>query len=54
MFSLKVKNMKWQGNQVRFVFLALCLILIVSIQMYSLPLIIISYILISMITALKK
>ncbi len=54
MFSLKVKNMKWQGNQVRFVFLALCLVLIVSIQMYSLPLIIISYILISMITALKK
>ncbi len=52
MFSLKVKNLKWKDNQVRFMFLALCLILIILLQLYSLPLIIISYILISIIREL--
>lgn len=51
MFSLKVKNFNWKGNQIRFSFLALCLILLLSLQIYSLPLIIISYILISVFTS---
>ena len=48
MFSLKVKHFRWQGNQIRFSFLALCTILVITLQLYALPLIIISYILISL------
>lgn len=51
MFSLKVKHLHWQGNQVRFLFLALCLTLMIIFQLYALPLIIISYVLMSV---LKK
>lgn len=52
MFSLKVKNFNWKGNQVRFSFLALCVVLLLSMQLYSLPLIIISYILVSVFTSI--
>lgn len=52
MFSLKVKHLKWQGNQVRFSFLALCIVLVLALQLYALPLIMISYILISLFTAI--
>ena len=48
MFSLKFKNLKWQDNQVRFLFIALCVILFIFLNIYSLPLIIVSYILISL------
>ena len=54
MFSLKVRNFNWKGNQVRFSFLALCVVLALSLQLYSLPLIIISYILISLFTSIAK
>ncbi len=52
MFSLKIKNFAWSGNQVRFLFLGLCVVLILSLQLYSLPLIIISYILLSALTSI--
>lgn len=52
MFSLKVKHLKWQGNQVRFSFLALCTVLVLILQLYALPLIMISYILISLIVTI--
>lgn len=52
MFSLKIKNFKWKGNQVRFSFLVLCIVLVLSLQLYSLPLIIIGYILISAFTSI--
>lgn len=48
MFSLKVKDLSWRGNQLRFSFLALCLVLILIFQLYALPLIIISYIVMSL------
>ncbi len=54
MFSLKVKHLKWKGNQVRFSFLALCVALIITLQLYSLPLIMISYILISLFMAITR
>jgi len=54
MFSLKVKHLKWKGNQVRFLFLALCVVLIITLQLYSLPLIMISYILISLFMAIPR
>ncbi|MGV8091443.1 MAG: CDP-diacylglycerol--serine O-phosphatidyltransferase [Mangrovibacterium sp.] len=52
MFSLKVKHLKWQGNQVRFSFLILCTVLVLILQLYALPLIMISYILISLIVTI--
>ncbi|MGQ7870883.1 CDP-alcohol phosphatidyltransferase family protein [Sunxiuqinia sp. sy24] len=48
MFSLKFKHLKWTGNEVRFVFIALCLVLAVLLHFYALPLIIAGYILISL------
>lgn len=54
MFSLKFKNLKWQDNQIRFLFLALCLILIVLLKFYAIPLIILSYILISVVIKLVR
>jgi len=52
MFSLKFKSLKWQGNQIRFLFLALCLALFISLNIYGLPLIIICYIAVSLIQRL--
>lgn len=49
MFSLKFKNLKWKGNQVRLLFLLLCVALFVILNVYGLPLIIICYIAISLI-----
>ena len=47
LFSLKLKSFKWSGNQVRFIFLFLCLFLIVFLQLAALPFIIILYIILS-------
>lgn len=52
MFSLKFKSLTWQGNQVRFLFLSFCAILLISLQLYALPLIIIGYIVISLVQKL--
>lgn len=48
MFSLKFKNLKWQDNQIRFLFIAFCIILGITLKIYALPLIIVSYILVSL------
>ncbi len=48
MFSLKVKNLKWAGNEIRFIFLAVCIILFATLQVLGLPLILIGYILLSL------
>ena len=49
MFSLKVKHLKWEGNQLRILFIAMCIVLVIAFRIYALPLIIIVYILISII-----
>lgn len=54
MFSLKFKHLKWQGNQIRFLFIGLCLILVISLKLYAVPLIIINYILISAVLKLTN
>ena len=50
MFSLKMKNLKWQDNKVRFIFLGLSVILIVSMKIYGVAAIILTFILISVLT----
>ena len=49
MFSLKFKHLKWKGNQIRYTFVAISLILLVSLQAIALPIIILWYIILSFI-----
>lgn len=48
LFALKFKNFAWQGNELRFTFLLLAVLLIMVIPKSSLPLIILLYILLSL------
>lgn len=48
-FSLKIKNFNWKGNQLRFLFLITCLVLIFTLMVWSIPIIIILYIVLSFI-----
>jgi len=48
MFSLKFKSLKWKGNEIRLLFLILCLVLFAILNIYGLPLIMLSYIAISL------
>ncbi len=52
MFSLKFKHMKWDGNQIRYLFIILSVILIISFKLFSIPLILFTYIVISLIRKL--
>lgn len=55
MFSLKFKDFKWKGNQVRFIFLIVAAILFALFRLGSFPIIILVYLLISItIFALNK
>ena len=55
MFSLKFKQFKWKGNEVRYIFLVLAVVLFAIFKLGSFPIIILSYILISVtIFALQK
>jgi len=54
MFALKFKNLKWSGNQLRFIFLLICAALLVIFQFLAIPLIIILYILFSVFGSLIK
>lgn len=54
LFSLKFKTFSFKGNELRFSFLALALILIIALGVASVPIIIGLYILISLVCALLK
>ncbi|MDA3845143.1 MAG: CDP-diacylglycerol--serine O-phosphatidyltransferase [Vallitaleaceae bacterium] len=47
MFSLKVKNLKWKENKLRFVFLILSVTLVIFFKLLAFPLIILLYIILS-------
>lgn len=47
MFALKFKGFGWQGNEIRYSFIALCVVLIAAITRYAVPTIILLYIIIS-------
>lgn len=53
LFALKFKHFKWKDNEIRFVFLGLSLVLLITLQFVGIPLIIILYILMSVINNLK-
>ncbi|MCK9220394.1 MAG: CDP-diacylglycerol--serine O-phosphatidyltransferase [Bacteroidales bacterium] len=46
-FSMKFKSLKWKGNQIRYVFLLLSLILLALFSLSAIPIIIMLYILMS-------
>lgn len=54
MFSLKIKHLKWNGNQVRYLFLLTALVLIYFFSFYGITLSILLYILVSFTLSLKK
>lgn len=53
MFSLKFKSFRWEDNRVRFIFLGLSLILLVTLQFVALPFIILLYLLSSVFDSYK-
>lgn len=54
LFSLKFKHFKWEGNQLRYVFLITCSLLIVTTCFWSLGLIVILYLMLSVIDIIFK
>lgn len=54
MLALKFKNFKWVGNEVRWIFILLSILFIFIFQIAALPLVIVSYILISVISNLMS
>ena len=49
LFSLKFKHFRWTGNEIRYIFLLTCAILIPTMLIWSIPIIILLYILLSLI-----
>lgn len=54
MFSLKFSGFGWKGNEIRYVFLAAALCIIVACREYSVPAIIVLYIVISFVRWLSR
>ncbi|WP_372792917.1 phosphatidylcholine/phosphatidylserine synthase [Lutibacter sp.] len=50
LFSLKFKDYSWKSNKVKFIFIALTVVLSVLLQFVAIPLVIAMYILISLVT----
>lgn len=54
MFSFKIKSVKWKGNEIRYIFLGTAASLFVLLKLGALPLVVVSYIVLSLIYALTK
>jgi CDP-diacylglycerol---serine O-phosphatidyltransferase len=56
LFALKFKNFKWTGNEIRFIFLALSILLLAILKWLGIPIIIFLYIILSVLnnTLFKK
>lgn len=54
MFTLKFKNFGWKGNELRYLFLAVSLCIIIALPVYSVPSIIVLYITVSAVRALWR
>lgn len=54
LFSLKFKHFKWSGNEIKFIFLITCLILIPLLFAWAIPIIIILYLILSVIENKRK
>lgn len=54
MFSLKFKNLTWNDNSIRFIFLAIAVALILTFNIYGIAAAILSFVLISVLLNFKK
>ena len=54
MFSLKFHNFAWKGNEIRFIFLALAVCTIFVCRQYSVPVIIVLYIVMSLVRNIAR
>lgn len=54
MFSLKFTGYGWKGNEIRYTFLAISLILLIILQEIAMPVIILAYLLLSIMTLPSK
>jgi CDP-diacylglycerol---serine O-phosphatidyltransferase len=54
LFALKVKGLGWKGNEIRYSFIGIAIVLMALLQYIALPLIIILYVLISLFVKPKK
>lgn len=54
LFALKFKSFKWQGNEVRYVFLISCGLLILLLKLWSIPIIVLLYLIISVINNIVR
>jgi CDP-diacylglycerol---serine O-phosphatidyltransferase len=54
MFNLKFKNLRLKENALRYVFLGITVLLIIFLQLYALPLIIVWYVLLSLVSYLTQ
>lgn len=52
LFALKFKNLSWQDNKIKFIFISLSLLFVVLFNFYAIPFIILFYILLSLINNL--
>lgn len=50
LFALKFKNLSWRNNQIRFIFLILSAVLLVLFGIIGIPLVILCYVLVSLVT----
>lgn len=48
LFALKLKNLKWKDNKIRFIFLGIALLMFILLQFKAIPLIIVFYVLLSL------
>jgi CDP-diacylglycerol---serine O-phosphatidyltransferase len=54
LFSLKLKHLKIKGNEIRYIFLTISIILLATLFVWALPIIILLYIILSVINNLTK
>lgn len=55
LFALKFKHFKWSGNEIRYIFLTLSVVLLATLFLWAIPLIVILYVILSLInTQIRK
>ncbi len=54
MFSLKFKGLAWERNSIRYIFLAIAGAEIILLKLYAMPMVVLTYIMISILAAIVK
>ncbi len=54
LIALKFKNFSWKGNEFRYAFIAACIVLLLTLQILAVPIILLLYIVLSIISNVSK